>query len=168
MPGRIERLLRVSPTLGGLVLLCALAWLLPACAAKSSDTAGPAGSYWLDYDTVMETGARSDKPVMLYFRANWCYFCREMEQYVFPQPRVTQRLQNDVLPVRLDVGRHKRLAEIYNIKHLPTTLILDKHGREVLRSPGYMSEDRLLAAIEYVRDGRYHKEDFKTFLQGRM
>ena len=168
MQGRTSRLIRGNPALWGLLLLCGLAWLLPACAAQSPSSAAGAQSYWLDYDTVMEKGARSDKPVMLYFRANWCYFCREMEQFVFPQPRVTHRLKNDVLPVRLDVSRHKRLAEIYQIKHLPTTLILDKHGREVLRARGYMSEERLLAAFEYVRDGRYRKVDFETFLRERM
>jgi thioredoxin-related protein len=167
-PVRKSSLLQGGRAPWALIILCALAWMLPACAAKPSPSPGQAGTRWLDYDTVMGMGARNDKPIMLYFRAKWCYFCQEMEQRVFPKPSVDQALKSDLLPVRLDVARHKRLAEIYHVKHLPTTLILDKHGREVLRSTGYMSEGRLLAAFEYVKSGRYRQVDFKTYLRERI
>ena len=49
------------------------------------------------------TIAKADgKPVMLYFYADWCVSCKELERYTFSDPRVQARLK-DVVLLKADV-----------------------------------------------------------------
>jgi thioredoxin-related protein len=148
------------------VLLGCAIWLLPACAAGTNQP----GTGWLNYNQVADLKAeeKEHKPVLLFFRADWCYFCREMEDEVFTRPRVARALAEKVLPVSLDVKHQRYLCHKHAVKQLPTTLFLDSRGQVLLRAKGFMNEERLLAAVEYVTQGMYQETDFNSYFQRRQ
>jgi thioredoxin-related protein len=138
----------------------AAAWLALAAPAPAA-AAGPA---WLSYQELRRAGPQADRPTLIFFSAPWCYLCKKMQRLVFADPRVGRALARGWLAAKVDVTAEPRLAEIYQVRDLPVSLILDRHGRPVLRLAGYLTVERLLAALGYVAGGFHRTQSFEQYL----
>lgn len=76
-----------------------------------------------------------------------------------PHCPVAERIVKKVVPdyynyglslntIRLTTKEGKKRSLEYNVRAIPTTLILDDNGNEIKRMVGVMSEDNLRASIE--------------------
>ncbi len=92
------------------------------------------------------------KTVMLDFYADWCVYCKYLDQYVFPDPRVQASLNNTVL-LKADVTKvdelDNALMEYMGVALPPAVLFYDKNGDEIkrLRVIGEMNADEFAAHI---------------------
>ncbi len=159
MPGPGRRPARARLRAG--VCLC-LALVVLACAALPAAAGEPIR--WLSYRDAQEKGPRAGRPLFLFFRAPWCYFCRKMQRQVFSDPAVAERLNRRFLAVKIDVTRQRRLAEVYQVAYLPTSIFLSPQGKPVLTLRGFLSSQRLLAALAYVAGGHYQRMSFEDYL----
>lgn len=93
------------------------------------------------------------RPVFVDFRADWCAICRELEENVFQDREVVQRLAKYVL-VRIDAtGNEREAAELltrYRVIGLPTLIHLRPDGseREDLRIVGDIQASALVEILE--------------------
>jgi protein disulfide-isomerase len=88
-----------------------------------------------DLFAAQSEARQADKPILLYFTAEWCEPCQVMRRNVWTDPRVADALKGFV-PVRLDVDRQAELARQYNVQVLPNFLILDPRGQITRTSEG--------------------------------
>lgn len=88
-----------------------------------------------------------DSVVMLAFEAKWCGACQKMK------PTLSKLERKGYVVVHLDVDtpKGKRLAAKYNVKSLPTYVVLDKSGHEQGRASGVVSEGILLGLFKIAR-----------------
>ncbi|RXG32295.1 protein-disulfide reductase DsbD family protein [Leeuwenhoekiella marinoflava] len=64
-----------------------------------------------DYEKGMAYAKRQNKPVMLDFTGYACVNCRKMEERVWPEPKIFEILQNDLVLISLYVDDKKDLPE---------------------------------------------------------
>jgi thiol:disulfide interchange protein DsbD len=64
-----------------------------------------------DFEHGLEYAKKVNKPIMLDFTGHACVNCRKMEEQVWSDPRVMERLQNDVVLISLYVDEKTRLPE---------------------------------------------------------
>lgn len=69
-----------------------------------------------DYDKGLAYAKESGKPIMLDFTGWACVNCRKMEEKVWSDPRVLQRLREDVVLISLYVDEKTRLPESEQIE----------------------------------------------------
>lgn len=69
-----------------------------------------------DYDEGLAYAKKIGKPVMLDFTGWACVNCRKMEEQVWSDPRVLQRLREDVVLISLYVDEKTRLSESEQIE----------------------------------------------------
>ena len=101
---------------------------------------------WLsDYDEAIAESRTLKRPVLIDFAASWCVPCRMMDKHVWPDSAVQQALQNDVVPLRLDMdaANTKALVKKFNVEFVPTILLVDADGKELQRS-GFVDAEGLL------------------------
>ncbi|WP_150627027.1 protein-disulfide reductase DsbD [Pandoraea captiosa] len=103
-----------------------------------------------ELDQVVATAGR---PVMFDFYADWCISCKEMERFVFTDPRVKGRLDQMVL-VQADVTANnaddQALLKRFGLFGPPGIIFFDGGGKEVTgtRVIGAQSADQFLRSLD--------------------
>ena len=146
--GRLWRPFLIFRSVLGAFSVGALVWMLTFAGKPSVQLA------FHPYDAAILRQARAaNKPVVIDFSADWCVPCREMVRTTFRDPAVIQaashfvRLQADITDRS---NRNTQLAMQYEIKGVPTTVFIDKHGRILKREVGYLSSHRFLSDLREV------------------
>ncbi|MFO8115105.1 MAG: DUF255 domain-containing protein [Halorubrum sp.] len=106
---------------------------------------------WRDWGA--EAFAEADDrncPVLLSLSATWCEGCHEMDAVTYAEPRIAANVNEGFVPVRVDVDRHPRVRERYNMGGFPTTAFLTPDG-ELLTGAGYLDVDGMRQVLESVR-----------------
>lgn len=110
---------------------------------------------WLASEEAGRAKALAEgKPVMIDFGASWCTACKELEHKTFPDENVRSEAAR-FIAIRVDASddeneETKRLSEKYKIVGLPTVIMLDKDGNEVVRFNEFVPPEKFVAAMKKV------------------
>lgn len=93
-----------------------------------------------------------DKNIIIKFSAIWCKPCEKLAPIYKNVAEFSMEKNNNLIFAHLDVDEQGALAQKYNISSLPT-LIIVKHGEEVARHEGTLSDSDLIKFInEYSNE----------------
>lgn len=95
--------------------------------------------------SIMSTSSfanNDNQKTLLIFSAGWCKYCTKIKQEI----NLSEDVQNDlkrynVVDVNFDVD--KGLVRRYNVKKIPTLIIVDDDGKELNRHSGFANEKTL-------------------------
>ncbi|MFC6824270.1 DUF255 domain-containing protein [Halopelagius fulvigenes] len=100
---------------------------------------------------AFEEARTAEKPVLLSLTATWCDGCHEMDVETYAEPRIAANVNDGFVPVRVDVDRHPRVRERYNMGGFPSTVFLTPSG-DLLTGATYLGPDGMRQVLEKVRD----------------
>lgn len=94
------------------------------------------------------------RPLLVDFTADWCGACKEMAKETFADPRVMQKAGHFVA-VKIDATNDEdpkvaSVMEKYQVKGLPTVLLIGSDGKERKRFTEKVDADRFLTEIEGI------------------
>jgi len=113
---------------------------------------------WLtDFNLAMEAAAVTRKPVLLTFYTTWCGWCRKLEGKTFRDPSFVD-FSRHVVTVRIDGDKEKGLAAMYKVTGYPTTILMTRQGRPLVRMNGYKPPDQFMP---YMTNGLAHRESIE-------
>ena len=114
-------------------------------------------------DQPFFTTARSGKPLAVFFETPRCFECDALHREVLTRPEVLEQLKKfDVMRFPVP-GKEARSARV---DYVPTIVLSDARGREVIRLEAYFRPFHVSGALDYVASGAYRKEpSFQRFLQ---
>jgi hypothetical protein len=84
---------------------------------------------------------------------------------VYPEPRVTEFVSKNFIPVRLHVKKHPEAMGRFGADWTPTVMLLDPNGQERHRIEGFLPADDFLAQLElglghlYFKTGRFAESE---------
>jgi thiol-disulfide isomerase/thioredoxin len=99
---------------------------------------------------AIDRAAAEGKLVFLDFWADYCSPCQLMEKYTFTDPSVISRMNGSYVPVRINIETFDGydLKAQYNVKLLPTIIVLNSKGKQVARFEESMSATKLNEVLE--------------------
>jgi thioredoxin 1 len=74
---------------------------------------------------------------ILYFSAPWCGPCKQFG------PVMDRISQTGILVEKVNVDNVPALAAAYNVRSVPTVVVVDRSGNEINRSVGMLSESQV-------------------------
>lgn len=112
---------------------------------------------WRGIESIGATG----KPTLIYFTADWCTACRELQTKTWSDPRVISALER-FNSVKVDATREtpeiREVLDKHSVLGYPTLIFLDADGKplpdEIVqgsRLAGFISPDDLLAILSRIR-----------------
>jgi thioredoxin-related protein len=105
---------------------------------------------WHTYDAGMSRSKFEKKKVFLYFYAEWCTYCRDMDLKTFKDPAVIGALNRNFIPIRVDSDREPAAATLFRVKGLPDTWFLAESGAVIGHRPGFIPVDQLMKIFDVV------------------
>jgi len=103
--------------------------------------------------------ARTEKPVMLAFYADWCISCKEMERFTLNHPDVRKRLSQLVwlqIDVTDNTAENQALLHHFDLFGPPALLFFTPSDKEIphFRVVGYQNVARFQHSLDQARVGR--------------
>jgi hypothetical protein len=107
---------------------------------------------WLEWgETAFAAARERGVPVLLFIRAAWCRWCREMERKDFLDPRASRILAERFVAIRVDKDRRPDIDARYSKGGWPTLAWLDDAG-ELLGADNYLEAPELAERLELVSE----------------
>lgn len=128
---------------------------LPALAAilfsLAAEAAPPAREAWLDdLETARQKARREDKLLLVDLWADWCTWCKRLDEQVFTSEAFREYAEGHVL-LRVDTedeAEGTRLQETFGVAALPTTLILSHELVKVGELQGFAPAQQYIQNLE--------------------
>jgi len=99
---------------------------------------------------------RAGKPVLLSLVAPWSEECAEMDRTTYSEPRIAANINDGFVPVRVNVDRHPRVRDRYNMGGFPSTVFATPEGT-VITGATFLGVDgfrEILDAVRRTWDGK--------------
>jgi thioredoxin 1 len=116
-----------------------------------------------EIERMLECAREEQKPLLLMFGANWCEWCRGLDQILGKDKELSKLADHTFLRLNVDIGDYDRnldVAEQYGLKDLDDTGI---PMLVVLRPDGSVKERK--SADDFVVGSHYAKSSLRRFLQ---
>ncbi len=97
--------------------------------------------------TAFDTAIREQRPMLVYFTADYCTYCRKLEGVTWAHPEVAQLVNSEFVPLKIDGEKLPQVAEAMQVDGFPDVVIVDPTGVEIDRISGYVGPDQMLAAL---------------------
>ncbi|MBU1158754.1 MAG: DUF255 domain-containing protein [Candidatus Thermoplasmatota archaeon] len=87
---------------------------------------------WRDWSKdSFQAAKESEKLILLDLTASWCHWCHVMDETTYSDPDIILRIQENFIPVRVDIDMRPDISERYNRGGFPTTAFLSCKGESI-------------------------------------
>ncbi len=105
---------------------------------------------WFTYQEGTDLARRQKKNMVIYFHADWCTYCGQMERETFRNPAVIDFLNNRAIAIKVDVDQERRISRQFGVRGLPATFLLLQNGQQIGPMPGFIPPRAYLAMLSKI------------------
>ncbi len=111
---------------------------------------------WIKFDKVKYSQAlENNEKMIIDFYADWCIPCKELDAITFSDPRVIEATKS-FKTYKVDMThtmdeKTEKIRKEFNIKGMPTIIIMNSDGKEVKRLTGFVDADEFLDIIRNIK-----------------
>jgi len=128
----------------------AIGFLFAGVAALSGTAFGQDVRWRSDYNSARREAQDKDRPLILYFGTENCFWCKKLEATTFRDPAIAALLNERYIPLKVDANRERMLAEALHIQSYPTLVLAAPDGKILGTLEGYLEAYRLQEHLQRV------------------
>lgn len=115
----------------------------------------PAKIQWVDSPaTAVKQHNDTGQPLLIYVTADYCGYCRKMERETWTDPKVSKRIQESVIALKVDAEKYPELVQRLEVQGLPATLLFDSEGHLMQRLSGYSRTSKVIELLDSIPENR--------------
>jgi len=134
---------------------------------------------WVKLEKAQQAAETDGKNIMVFVEAEWCGFCRQMENNVFPQAEIQKIIDEKYHPVTIDLDSRelvrfngdemteREFARTMNVSVTPTFLFINPEGEVLAHQVGYNPADRFEALLLFIYSDQFGEISFEEYIQMR-
>lgn len=130
---------------------CMAAVALALCWTAGGALAGAEIAWHATYQEALEAAQAQHKPLLLDFTAEWCGWCKKMDEEVYATPKVSAILKGFVC-AKIDIDAHPEIALAYQVQSIPRTIILNGESRIISDRQGFYRAEEFAELLAEARD----------------
>ncbi|MCK5661320.1 MAG: thioredoxin family protein [Methanosarcinales archaeon] len=115
---------------------------------KNAETPPMESIKWYSYTGGKYQSNNSGKPIMVDVYADWCGWCKTLDEETYSDARVIELATDSFISVKVNGDDDYDFAMKYGIRNYPTILFTDSEGNEIHRVIGFRNADQFLADME--------------------
>lgn len=120
---------------------------------------------WYSHAEGQVLGKIEHKKLFIHFWAEWCRYCKKMQQETFKDPAVISYLNTYFIPIKVNVEQERQTAAQYNVRPIPDNWFLAPNGERISNQPGFIEPEIFFKILEYIHTDSYLDTSFTKFLQ---
>jgi len=105
-----------------------------------------------------------NKKAFVFFHADWCKYCKDMEKGAFLNAQVIKYLNDNFISIEVDTDVEEETSSKYKIKGLPQLYFLEEDGSPIRYRPGFVDTEELFQLLKYINTDSYKKMAFRDFV----
>ncbi len=127
---------------------------------------------WHSFNEGLSLARKQEKQIIIDFYADWCKWCKVMEEKTFSHPEVQKRLARDFICVKIYTDRPReepiqykgreytatQFSTAVGVRGLPTLLFMESDGDLITTIPGFIDKEIFLPLLSYMKDKCYLKK----------
>jgi thioredoxin-related protein len=157
---------------GKVIIIGVVAILLSSCSS------GQQGDRDFEYFTMAKAqklAESNDKKIIVDVYTDWCTYCKQLENEVYPDDRIGQVVNEYFYVVRINAESDEELvyngrkikmsefAQLLGVSTYPSTVFIDKTGTTIGQQSGYMEVDVFEKLLAFVGSSAYRTMQFDEF-----
>ncbi len=93
------------------------------------------------FKEIQKQAYLQNKPIFIDFHAVWCGPCKTVDREIFSNPQVAQYMNANFINYKVDIEKLNgpTLAMVYEVKYLPTVVIVKPNGKIIMKKSSTMS-----------------------------
>ncbi|WP_339731921.1 thioredoxin family protein [uncultured Gimesia sp.] len=120
-----------------------------------------AGEWMHDFRAAQKQAQDKDLPLLLHFHASWCGPCHQMDRTVLNTQAVKNQFGKRIIAVKIDSDENQQLVSRFNVRSLPSDILLTPTGTIIKRVDGMQPQNEYLSflgrgASRYENDRRVY------------
>ncbi len=127
-----------------------LAPLLLSCCGPCSPPVPSPIPWQYDLEAAQQTAAQEGRLIFAEFYSPACSHCVSMDQDVFSQQSVADALE-DFIPVKLETSANSDIVLVYDVRLIPTLIVMDAQGAVIASHVGFLSAEDLIAFLHAAK-----------------
>ena len=107
-------------------------------------------TFGTDLNEALELATSQDKPVFVYFRSEYCGWCKKFEEETFTNNTAVSKLNENFVLVSLDIDKQKEETRGFRLVGTPASIFLYPNSTELRRIPGYTDTESFITVINEI------------------
>lgn len=114
-----------------------------------------------DLKSAHSESVAKNRPILIFIGDGSCGYCTRMEESTLADPETIEFINDEFVPLRLNVDDHERVVEVLEVERIPCTIALTPQADLLARITGYVNTRQYLDALKKVSE--LHEEVERTF-----
>jgi thioredoxin-related protein len=115
---------------------------------KATATSAAAIHWQTDLEMAHRFSIATGRPMLVVFGAPWCTYCKKLENETMAHPSLVNYINSVFVPVHLDFEKDRRIAQVLEVKSLPTAVILSSEADLLGSIEGFVSPSEFSAVLQ--------------------